>query len=115
MRMSASWFWIRRSPICCCVISVSRLTDSVSRSISSLRRYQKAEMMAARKSSTDNNGPSVAKRSWRAGDWLRHQRPKRRLAPDRDASVGDDGSGNKAMGSIIVGATFQTAIFHDMK
>lgn len=60
MRISASWFWIRRRPICCCVISVSRFTDSVSRSISSLRRYQKAEMIAARNSSTDSSGPSVA-------------------------------------------------------
>ena len=51
MRTSCSWFSIKRRRICCCAISVSRLTDSVSRSISSLRRYQKAEMMAARNSS----------------------------------------------------------------
>ena len=56
MRTSCSWFSIRCRRICCCAISVSRFSDSVSRSISSLRRYQKAEMMAARNSSTDTSG-----------------------------------------------------------
>ena len=36
------------------------LDRACSRSSSSLRRYQKAEMIAARKSSTDTSGPSVA-------------------------------------------------------
>jgi hypothetical protein len=35
-------------------------------------------MMAARNNSTDTKGPRVAKRSWRAGGWLRHQRAAKR-------------------------------------
>ena len=49
-------------------------TASCSRSISSSRRYQKAETMAARNSSTAASGASIAKRSWRPGVWRRHQR-----------------------------------------
>jgi hypothetical protein len=79
MRTSCSWFSINLRRICCCAISVSRLTDSCSRSNSSLRRYQNAEMMAARNSSTEMSGATVAKRSCSAGDWRRHQRPMSRV------------------------------------
>jgi hypothetical protein len=60
IRTSCSWFSIRRRRIDCCATSVSRLTASCSRSNSSLRRYQNAEMIAARNSSTESSGPSVA-------------------------------------------------------
>ncbi len=68
MRTSCSWFSIKCNRICCCAISVSRFSDSVSRSISSLRRYQKAEMIAARNNSTDTSGASVTNRSCRDAD-----------------------------------------------
>ncbi len=83
-RTISSWSSLRRERICCWATSVSRRTPSVARSISSLRRIQKAATMAARNSSTDTSGPSVAKRSWREGDWLRHQRPKTRCVHDGD-------------------------------
>ena len=93
MRTSCSWFSIRRKRICCWAISVSRVTDSTSRSISSLRKYQNAEMMAARNSNTEASGPNVASLSWRAGDWRRHQRPinRRRPAMPRLAMPGEWG------------------------
>jgi hypothetical protein len=58
----------------CWAYSRSRLRASCSRSTSSSRRYQKAATMAARNSSTAASGASMAKRSWRWGDWLRHHR-----------------------------------------
>ena len=89
MRTSCSWFSIRCRRSCCCTISVSRFSDSVSRSTSSLRRYQKAEMIAARNSSTDASGASVTKRSCRAAGWCTHQRPsKRRVRCQADGGVG---------------------------
>ena len=48
--------------------------------------------MAARNSSTDTSGPSVAKRSWREGDWLRHQRPNTRCVHDGDGVEPDSGA-----------------------
>ena len=75
MRTDASWFSNKRKPSCCWVISMSRLTDSLSRSISSFRKYQNAEMMAAKNSNTEIKGANVANRSCRAGDCFRHQRP----------------------------------------
>jgi hypothetical protein len=47
-------------------------------------------MIAARNSNTDTSGPTVTKRSWRAGDWLRHQWPKSRR---RTAGAGRAGEG----------------------
>ena len=45
-------------------------------------------MIAARNSSTETSGPSVAKRSWRAGDWRRHQRPNSARARSHDGARG---------------------------
>ena len=85
IRTSCSWFSTSRNRICVCAISLSRLTDSCSRSNSSLRRYQNAKkMIAARKSTTETSGPSVAKRSWRAADCRRHQRPNSLSGQVRD-------------------------------
>ena len=88
MRTSCSWFSIRCRRICCCTISVSRFSDSVSRSTSSLRRYQKAEMIAARNSSTDTSGASVTKRSWLAAGCSTHQRPQSRRRRGQAARAG---------------------------
>jgi hypothetical protein len=95
-RINCSWSSDRNRRICCCAISVSRCTASPSRSISSLRSVQKAAMIAARNSSTEINGPRVAKRSWRVGDWRRHQRPNSRWVRGTTAvalGLGSEGDG----------------------
>ncbi|MCY1381408.1 hypothetical protein D9M69_693110 [compost metagenome] len=58
----------------CCAYSTSRRTDSCSRSTSSVRRYQNAETMAARNSSTAAIGASMATASCSTGVCWRHQR-----------------------------------------
>ncbi|MNT10563.1 hypothetical protein D3C72_1454010 [compost metagenome] len=56
----------------CCAYSTSRRTDSCSRSTSSERRYQNADTMAARNSSTAAIGASIATASCSTGVCLRH-------------------------------------------
>ena len=103
MRTSCSWFSIRCRRSCCWTISVSRFSDSVSRSTSSLRRYQKAEMIAARNSSTDISGAIVTKRSWRAAGWCTHQRPSRRRRRNQAVDSAGVFTGVDAMRRIIGG------------
>ncbi len=92
-RTISSWSSLRRPRICCWATSVSRRTASVARSISSLRSVQNAATIAARNRRTETSGPKVAKRSWRAADWLRHQRPNRRCVHDGDGVEPDSWAG----------------------
>ena len=73
MRITCSWRSSRRRRTRCWAYSTSRLRASFSRSISSVRKYQKDAAMAAMNISTDASGASAANRSWRPGERLRHQ------------------------------------------
>ena len=82
----------------------------VSRSISSLRRYQKAEMMAARNNSTDSSGPGL-----RIGPGVRASAGATSArtglrAPGTVVTVASVGLGGSGIGAIIVRRRFADAI-----
>ena len=84
----------------CWAYSTSRLRASCSRSTSSARKYQKAATMAAMNSSTAASGARAAKRSWRAGERLRHHVRHQRAGVARGAA----GAGWALTGGVFIGA-----------